>query len=75
MTVLIGRLVGQDFCRALGLDPSNIREIVIEIMPESAVIATVEQYVTTEQLEAIIHVVKNRYRLELIESETNEEWR
>jgi hypothetical protein len=75
MAIAAGRSLGLELCKILGLNPDNVREVRLEVRRDEAVLVTIEQFLTTEQVDALVHMVENRYRLELIESETTEEWK
>jgi len=56
---IIGR---SDFGRALSLaigeDPSNVRKITLESAADAVVMVTIEKFVTIEQAERILTVIK-----------------
>jgi hypothetical protein len=67
MTVITGRHpIGKDLCTALGLDPSFVHGITINVAPNSAVSAEVVVYLNEEQAGEIVEIVR-KYRAQLVE--------
>jgi hypothetical protein len=75
MASVSSRHVVRELCEALGLDPSHVREVTMTVGLDAAVVATVEHFVTAEQFDTIVKIVEHRYRLELIDTERDEERR
>lgn len=52
-----GHLVGKDLAEALGLNPSLVQKIVLSVEANSACVAYVKMYVTTEQMAKVTETV------------------
>jgi hypothetical protein len=58
----------KDLCMALGVDPSKTMRLSLDINPDGLARATVYQYVTADEADELVSVVR-RYRLRLEEVE------
>lgn len=60
--------VCHELVKALGIEPSHVRSVLLKIRPDDAVVVTLERYTSVGEIAEVTEVVK-RYRLHLIEDE------
>ncbi len=59
MAKIIGRDIGIEFCKALGIPHDNVSKVVLVIDVNSVVYADITRYVEGHELEAAKSVIEN----------------
>jgi len=65
MSFLIAHDVGKEICEKLGIPFDLVRSITIKIEPDEGVVIEIIKYVTQEELNEIVTILK-KYKLEEI---------
>ena len=62
----VGNELGTAICEKLGIEPSEVRRISIELMPLAAATVTIQKYITKEEAQDIATIIEN-YKLKPID--------
>lgn len=54
MAAITGFFIGKDFCKVLGLDPSTVRRLVIDVKCDDVVKVYVDRYLQSSETDEIL---------------------
>jgi len=60
---IVGRQILRDLCKALGIDPSLVRKLTLEVPFDDVVTVTVERLVVKDQADAVTRVLTEHHAI------------